>query len=619
MKRMATMARIAGCLLATAIVCSPGVGAVPEPVKPDDFYAFESDPVRPVAITSDRKTLLVTNIPEGTLDLFNLDDAGNPTLRERVAVGLEPVAVAARSQAEIWVVNQLSDSVSIVDISSSPARVVRTLLVGDQPRDIVFAGEGKKLAFITTAHRGQHRTHPSISGVPGAGDPKLTTPGTPRADVWVFDSTNLGKALGGQPKKIVELFGDTPRALAVSRDGEKVYAGIFYSGNQTTIVHSSLVPDSTLEADPGEVPYSGEVAPANLPPVGLNNGKKTLPGGLMIPSEAIKNMSPAVPVETGLIVKFNNEKNIWYDKRGIDPVTGNEVERNWNYGVRFTLPDYDVFEIDATSPELDITAKIPHVGTILYNMAVNPVSGKVFVSNTESNNLVRFAGPDYEVDPSLPKKRTYTGELAYSRITVVDPQTKSVKPRHLNKHIDYTLSPRETAATDFKEKSLATPLGMAFTEDGRTLFVTAFGSSKVGEFVTSELETDSFVPGQRHIEVTGGGPSGLVLDEVRKKMYVTTRFDNGLSVVDLDGRKELSHLTLANPEPESFQKGRPYMYDARTYSENGEASCSACHIFAGWDGLAWDIGIPVKKKPQENALCVHLEKVIAACRKDPGQ
>ena len=37
---------------------------------------------------------------------------------------MEPVAVAARSNTEVWVVNHLSDSVSIVDLAASPPRVV---------------------------------------------------------------------------------------------------------------------------------------------------------------------------------------------------------------------------------------------------------------------------------------------------------------------------------------------------------------------------------------------------------------------------------------------------------------------------------------------------------------
>jgi len=71
-------------------------------------------------------------------------------------VGLEPVAVAARSDDEVWAVNLLSASVSIVDVSTSPPRVKRTLLTCDEPRDVVFAGPGGQRAFVTTARRGQN-------------------------------------------------------------------------------------------------------------------------------------------------------------------------------------------------------------------------------------------------------------------------------------------------------------------------------------------------------------------------------------------------------------------------------------------------------------------------------
>ena len=97
---------------------------------------------------------------------------------------------------------------SIVDVATLTPYVKRTLLVGDEPRDIVFTdpdggGPLGDRAFITTAHRGQHRTDSSISGVPGAGDPQLTTEGIGRADVWVFDATSLGATLGGTPIEIV--------------------------------------------------------------------------------------------------------------------------------------------------------------------------------------------------------------------------------------------------------------------------------------------------------------------------------------------------------------------------------------------------------------------------------
>src|SRR5262249_18169804 len=128
---------------------------------------------------------------------------------DSVSVGLEPVAVAARSNTEVWVVNHLSDSVSVVNVYPQHARrVVQTLLVGDEPRDIVFAGPGHTRVFITTAHRGQNAGGRGRSTDPNA---ELTTPGVGRADVWVFDADHLGTSLGGDPLTVLTLFTDTPR------------------------------------------------------------------------------------------------------------------------------------------------------------------------------------------------------------------------------------------------------------------------------------------------------------------------------------------------------------------------------------------------------------------------
>ena len=70
------------------------------------------------------------------------------------------------------------------------------------------------------------------------------------------------------------------------------------------------------------------------------------------------------------------------------------------------------------------------VGTVLYNMAVNPRSGKVYVSNTEARNNFRFEGPGVFAGHSV------RGHHNENRITVLDMGT--VKSRHLNKHIDFS-------------------------------------------------------------------------------------------------------------------------------------------------------------------------------------
>src|SRR5262249_25832911 len=89
------------------------------------FVTFESGQVRPLAMSLDGAHLHAANPPDNRLEVFDVDAHGL-TKTASIPVGLEPVAVAARTAAEVWVVNHLSDSVSIVDTGSSPPRVVRT-------------------------------------------------------------------------------------------------------------------------------------------------------------------------------------------------------------------------------------------------------------------------------------------------------------------------------------------------------------------------------------------------------------------------------------------------------------------------------------------------------------
>lgn len=518
------------------------------------YTLFESGQVRPLAMSPNGDYLYAVNTPDNRLEIFQIKNDGL-TLIDSVPVGLEPVAVAARNNNEVWVVNHISDSVSIVDVSTRPARVIRTLLVGDEPRDIVFAGTSAfgQRAFISTAHRGQNSPYgPAVM----PDDPgEVTQPGTGRADVWVFNAANTGpdSALGGSPLTILSHFTDTPRALAVSTDGSHVYVAGFHTGNQTTTVHDGSVCDG-----------GASVIPCNPA------GAVSAPGGLPVPNA---NDAGAPAPEVGLIVKYDGSK--WQDELG----------RDWSNQVLFNLPDKDVFVIDANAAVPSEVNSFAGVGTVLYNMVAHP-SGKIYVSNTEAMNQVRFEGTRSAGSTTS----SVIGHLHESRITVIDPATSSVQPRHLNKHINYSVVP---SAAGVKDDSLATPNAMAITSDGSTIYVAAFGSSKVGVFSTASIDDNSFTPDSaNHITVSGGGPSGLVLDEARNRVYVLTRFDNSVSVLDGTTNTESHHYALYNPEPQSVVDGRPFLYDANFTSSNGEASCSSCHVFADFDSLAWDLGDP---------------------------
>lgn len=491
---------------------------------PGSFVLFEGGAVRPLAWSTDGSKLYVTNTPANCLEIYSVSDAGF-VLDTAVPVGLEPVAVAVRNNTEVWVINHLSDSVSVVDVSDQPV-VSRTLQLGDEPRDIVFAGENNNRVFISASYRGQN--HPEF-------DPDdLTTAGLGRADIWVYDVNNIDDSLNGGPLTIVNLFADTPRALTVSADGSAVYAAAFLSGNGTTTLDQETVV-----------------------------GAKPLPN-----TSADGAIAPA----TGLIVK--KVAGSWVDENGTD----------WGAEVNFELPDYDVFVIDAMAATPAVTERISGIGTTLFNMAVNPVSGEIYVSNLEALNHIRFEGPGGA-------STTVRGHIAESRISVID--AGAVTVNHLNPHIDFDVEEGTAYAASDVAKSISQPLNLQVSPDGETLYVAAFGSSKVVALPTSQLHSGSYTPDSNfHIELEGGGPSGMALSNDGSRLAVYTRFDNRLSYWNTAEGVLLASQSLFTPEPAAVIAGRPFLYDATLTSANGTSACSSCHIFADNDGLAWDLGNP---------------------------
>ncbi len=504
-----------------------------------DFVNFESAHTRPLALSPDGSMLFAVNTPDHRLSAFTVGTA-SLTLVAEIPVGLEPIAVASRVNAttgrvEAWVVNHLSDSVSIVEIDPSDvtrSRVVRTLLVGDEPRDVVFAGTGAPRAFVTTARRGQN--------LPASVPPRLFDEGVGRALVWVFAAEATGGGLGGTPLTILELFGDAPRALAVSPDHSTVYAAIYHSGNRT----------ATLRGD-----VASEHGP--LPPLP--------PDSPYVNDEVLE--------KNALMLRY-------------DPVTGawnDVVNHDWASVVRYTLPDKDVFVIDADADPPVLASGIDaysDVGTTLFNMAVRPGTGSVFVTNTEAQNHGRF-------EPL--SAGGVQGHIVETRITVLD--GIAVVPVHVNPHIDYGVATGPLAET---EESLAQLTDATFSSDGTRLYAAAVGSNRVAVFDAAALEAGTVV---RDLVEVGLGPTGVALDEARDQLYVMNFIDHTISIVtaasDALLRAQSAVVTVGfDPTPAVVRVGRPFLYDARSSSGHGDASCASCHVFGDLDSMAWDLGDP---------------------------
>src|SRR5690242_8957079 len=287
---------------------------------------FESPQVHPLALTPDGNRLLAVNSPNGTLSVFQLQSGLAPKLVGEIPVGLEPVSVAVRNNNEVWVVNWLSDSISIVDLAT--ANVVRTIEVGDEPTDVIFAGSNREMAFVCVSGGGSLLTGTSIDHLG-------------RGQIKVFDATNPA----GFPQTI-EIFGKQPRALAKNADGSRVFVSVFESGNQTTVVKEADV---------------------------TNNG------GLPAPNPPLAPGLPTPP-KTGLIVKWDGSE--WRD----------EINRPWKAFIPYTLADVDVVVIDSSGAGLpsSVSLQVSGVGTHLGNMAFDAAQGRLLVANLDDINQVRF-------------------------------------------------------------------------------------------------------------------------------------------------------------------------------------------------------------------------------------
>ena len=349
------------------------------------FVNFETAPVHPLALSPDNTRLAVCNLADGRLELFDVT-SGVAVPLGSLPVGIDPVSVRFRTASEAWVVNHISDSISVVDVAA--LRVIATIDTLDTPADVVFAGSPER-AFVSCA-----------------------LPNT----VQVFDPATR------QLVTNISVKAERPNALAVSPDGHKVYAAIFESGNATTVVGAKfrnlLFIDNAVSRTNG--PYGGQ----NPPP---NSGASFLPP-----------LHPAFPTNvpppaTGVIVR-KNPAGRWLDDNQHDWtefVSGTNASLTQRVP-GWDLPDRDLAILDATDYTVSYATGLMNICMAL---DVNPVSGRVAVVGTDASNEVRF-------EPNL------NGVFARVKLALVDPLSRAATVKDLNPHLDYTASTLPPAERD---------------------------------------------------------------------------------------------------------------------------------------------------------------------------
>ena len=469
-----------------------------------DFKNFETLQTHPLDITPDGSRLLALNTPDARLQVFAIGAGTLDTLGE-VPVGLEPVSVRAQDDSTAWVVNQLSDDVSIVDLKTLSVR--STLRLGDEPTDVAFAGTPLR-AFVCVSGEDQ---------------------------VKAFDPATLLPAFSPTP-----IFGRHPRALAVGGGGTRVYVTVLDGGNRTTTVGAKAV---------------------------------TALGGPSPPNPPKDPSLPAAPA-VGVIVQWDGAH--WVDD-------GVPTPKIWDAAIPpgFSLPDVDVAILDASTGA--VTSTISGVGTNNFNIAVDPASATLYVTNTEASNRTRF-------EPNL------SGRFVQDRITLIaSGGAGAVTPVHLNAHINYAVSPGPQSERDL---SLAEPIDVAVNGAAGKAYVAAMGQSRVGVLdlagnVTNRISTagapsaPGIVPGEPR------GPTGLALDTARHQLFALNRFTNSIAILDTDTETKIGEVALRfDPSPPGIRSGRRFLYDGNL-SAHGDLACATCHVGGNIDNIAWDLGNPL--------------------------
>jgi len=485
------------------------VAVAPMAIQAQSIYAnFEASQTNPVRLSADGKFLFAVNTANSSLSVFDVSQPGSPNLLAEIPVGLGPVSVNPLTDYQAWVVNQVSNSISVVTApknSWSQGLVTATInlklpqtggMFAGEPMDVVFAGDAA-YASVSRAHA-----------------------------VAVIDQKTLAVV------NAVQLFGGSPRAMAVSPDGSTIYAAFALAGNATTLIPSSIAPAPCGTAAQGRTPC----VPAMNP------------------------ILPPAPI-AGLIVNATNPT--WYPSK-----------------IKYTMPDNGVAAIHTGgTPSVSYYTG---VGTVNLGMAVNPSGGDLYVANTNALNTTLF-------------ENNLCSHFVDNQITHIQVSTGTVTPVNLNPTFTYSCSPNtgELAVALAQPAGVVFDPGGTFmyvAAFGTDRVAKVDTNGNVLGFV--EVAPPSGA-GSNVDPANKRGPRGLALNSKAGILYSLNRISNTISIIPTATFKSVAtEIPVGtDPTPSAVKAGRGFLYDAKL-SGSGTASCAGCHVDGEMDHLSWNLGDP---------------------------
>jgi len=504
---------------------------------------FTSPQFNPVAVSQDSDLVYVANTTSGTVSVIDTHRPSHPEEIAQIPVGIDPVGLAVRPKLNrdssredefLFVTNHISDSVSV--ISRRKMAVVQTL------QGLAHADGGTTpddLVTTTDEPVGVAFQNPCRAFVTlGQPNQVIVLEMADPKQTGVCDESRGDWSVSPTPLAITA---QEPRALTVS--GNKLYVASFESGNQTQF--PSCAPGDPRGFTPGD-PFDE---------------------GCLFEMRIIDSITFTTQLNLNLGTIFSFAAR--------DPNIGGQVILNRN------IPDRDLFVYDLTAPgftsvpvgaDISPTQVVSGVGTLLYGVAVG-ANGRVYVTNTDARNQQNGL-------------RLLDNRMFANRISSLECSNGCGAPVA----VDLDASAAAALGT-----TAPTPYGLAVSNDGAILVVTAAGSDGTAGFPgLYTLDASGNVLGGVR---TGAIPQGVALHSNGRTgsadlAFVLNTVDSTLSVVNVeDPSKPVVVATIevgSDPTPPVVKEGRIAFSSARG-STSGTFSCESCHPNGNIDQLLWTI------------------------------
>jgi YVTN family beta-propeller protein len=154
---------------------------------------------------------------------------------------------------------------------------------------------------------------------------------------------------------------------------------------------------------------------------------------------------------------------------------------------------------------------------------------------------------------------------------------------------------------DELDRYFALPFGVAIAPDKSKVFVSASGSDNISvinvpallKFVRANHPSPNDLSASANYVTAripvGRNPRGIVLSPDGKRLYVATRMDDDITVIDTKSAKVVASIDIGGARAITpLRRGEQNFYNAN-FAFQGQFSCANCHLDATFDGLQWDL------------------------------